>query len=104
MTPVLHSKPWITEEDIDAVRAVLAGGMIAQGEITARFEREVSNWVKANGGVAVGSGSSAIVLALMALDITSGDEIILPTYVCKSVAEAIRSVGAVRSFVTSVKK
>jgi len=34
----------------------------------------------------------------MALDITSGDEIILPTYVCKSVAEAIRSVGAVPVF------
>ena len=98
MNPVLHSKPWITDADLGAIRSVLLGGMIAQGQVVAEFEREIGNWVNSEPGVAVGSGSSAIVLSLMGLGVTSGDEVIVPTYVCKSVAEAVCAVGAVPVF------
>ena len=68
--------------------------MIGQGQITREFERAMGNWVDVDDGVAVGSGSAAVLLALTALQIVKGDEVILPSYVCQSVLEAVRSTGA----------
>lgn len=68
--------------------------MIGQADTTAKFEEVLSGWVDGAGGVAVGSGAGAILLALTALGVKAGDEILLPTYVCTSVAEAVISAGA----------
>jgi perosamine synthetase len=94
MKDIPHSKPWITEADVRAVENVLRGGMLGQGALSARFENSIAKWVGAVDAVAVSSGSAAIVLALKALDTGPGDEVILPTYVCVSVLEAVISLGA----------
>lgn len=90
-----HSKPWITPADIEAVAAILGSNMVGQGVITRELEQRLAAWVDGHDGVAVGSGSAALMLALDALQIGIGDEVILPTYVCPSVLEAVLSVGAV---------
>jgi perosamine synthetase len=90
---VLHSKPWITAGDRAAVAAVLDSGMLAQGERTSHLENAVSRWSGAAGGVAVGSGSAAITLALGALGVGPGDEVVIPSYVCPSVMEAVLAAG-----------
>ncbi len=90
-----HSKPWITPADIEAVAAVLGSNMIGQGALTRGLEQRLATWVDGHDGVGVGSGSAALVLALNALEIGMGDEVILPTYVCPSVLEAVITVGAV---------
>lgn len=90
MKSILHSKPWIIESDISAVLNVLNSGMLAQGNRTQEFELLVSRWVGVeNSGVAVSSGAAALVLALSALNIGAGDEVIIPTYVCSTVLEAV---------------
>lgn len=89
-----HSRPWLTPEDADAVREVLASGMIAQGERTSAFEWEMASWVGAAGGVATSSGSAALQLALTALEVGAGHEVVLPSYVCPSVQEAVVAAGA----------
>lgn len=94
MNPIPHSKPWITDADMSAVREVLASGMLAQGEKTRQVERVFAGWIGGAGSVAVGSGSAALALAMMALEVGPGDEIILPSYVCTSVLEAVLTVGA----------
>lgn len=91
---ILHSKPWINEQDLKAVENTLKGGMIAQGRVVQEFESLISNWTSAKGGVAVSSGSAAIELALLSLGVGNNCEVILPTYVCESVMEAVVSVGA----------
>lgn len=91
---ITHSQPWITDADKQAVRVVLESGMIAQGRLVEQLETEVANYLGLAGGVAVASGSTALVLALKALDVKCDDEVILPTYVCKSVLESVISVGA----------
>lgn len=91
---ISHSKPWIAEGDIDAVCQVLQGGMIAQGELVQKFEDSICNYLKIESGVATASGTSALVLAIKALDISKNSEVILPTYVCRSVLDAVVTVGA----------
>lgn len=90
MNWILHSKPWITEDDRNAVSSVLLSGMIGQGEKAREFEKEFSDWVGGTDGVATGSGAAALFLALQTLDV-KGKEVILPTYVCESVLEAVLS-------------
>jgi perosamine synthetase len=93
-----HSKPWITEVDLQVVKSVLKSGFIAQGPSVKEFELAIANYIGVHGGVAVSSGTVALMLALKALDIQTRDEIILPTYVCHSVADAVVNIGAVPIF------
>ena len=91
---ISHSKPLIDDIDRHAVDEVLSSGMIAQGRRVREFEVEATRYLRWADGVAVNSGSAAFALAFKALEIKQGDEVILPTYVCKSVAEAVLAVGA----------
>lgn len=98
---ILHSKPWISKEDIEAVNNSLKNGMIGQGDMVANFEENISNYIGTQDTVITGSGTEALILALLALEIGVGDEVILPTYVCHSVADAIIAVGATPVFCDS---
>lgn len=89
-----HSRPHLTTADLDAVRARLETGMIACGDLVAGYERAFADHVGAAGAVATASGTAALALGLRALDVGPGDEVVMPTYVCRSVADAIVSVGA----------
>lgn len=95
MKIIPHSKPWLKEEDFTALKEIFCSGMVGQGDKTKIFEQVLSQWVGIeNGGVAVGSGAAALVLALSALGVSAGDEVVFPTYVCPSVLEAVLSVEA----------
>jgi len=68
--------------------------MIAEVEVVAEFENAVSEYLGMAGGVATSSGTMALFLALKALDISHGDEVIIPTYVCRAVLDAVNYTGA----------
>ena len=89
-----HSRPTIDETDILAVSSVLHSGNIAQGSAVEKFERELAGYIGVKGGVATSSGTAALHLALLALDITGKDTVALPSYVCTAVLNAIHHVGA----------
>ena len=89
-----HSRPSITAGDIRAVTGVLRRGHLAQGEEVRRFEAEAGGFLAFPPGVAVSSGTAALHLALLALDIKPGDEVILPSYVCVAPLHALEYVGA----------
>ncbi len=94
MGELFHSKPWITADDEAAVQAVLRSGLLTQGAHLPRFEGEMSNWLGVAGGVGVGSGGAALELSLRALECGPRAEVILPTYVCRTVLDAVVAVGA----------
>ncbi len=95
MDPLIsHSKPSITLSDETSTLTILRMGMIARGNKVADFENTVSNYLDLESGLATSSGTSAIFLALKALGVTTGDEIILPTYICPTVLLATVSIGA----------
>ena len=89
-----HSKPTIDQRDYDTVLKVLRSGQISQGKYVKRFEANLSEFVGVKGGVATNSGTSALHLALLALEAGKGDEIILPSYVCTALLNAINYAGA----------
>ena len=91
---IKHSAPWLTDDDLDAVRATLATGMIACGPQVELFQQAVATAQRARGAVLTGSGTAALSLGLRALDVGPSDEVVLPSYVCASVADAVRAVGA----------
>jgi perosamine synthetase len=91
---IAHSKPWLAASDLDRIAEVLASSMIARGCEVERFESEVGDYLGLPAGVATPSGTRALVCSLKALEVGAGDEIIMPTYVCRSVWEAVCAVGA----------
>ncbi len=91
---VPHSRPTIKEEEIYAVVSNLRSGQIASGNEVELFEKDMSRYIGVLDGVAVNSGTNALYLALKALDIKPGDEVLLPTYVCASVLSAVNYTGA----------
>ncbi len=91
---ISHSKPYITELDLNAVKQQLSSGMISEGRKTEEFENCVSTYTGIKYCIATSSGTSAIELALHSLEIKKDDEIILPSYVCNSVYTAILNYGA----------
>jgi perosamine synthetase len=89
-----HSKPWITSKDSQYVVNVLQSGLISKGPVVEDFEQKVCSYLGALQGVALASGTSALVLALQVLNIGHGDDVVLPTYVCRSVLESVWAVGS----------
>ena len=73
--------PWpcFTDEEINAVAAVLRSGRVNYwtGEEGRRFEEEFANWAGTRHAIALANGTVAIDLALHALDIGDGDEVVV---------------------------
>lgn len=91
-----HNKPTLDNADFAAVAEVLKSGWIAPGKRVCEFEKQISDYLLADGqAVAVESGTAAIHLALLALGVKKRDHVILPTYVCSAVLNAVRYTGAV---------
>ena len=91
-----YSRAWIIPEDRACVDILLAGGRVSQGAVTRQFEDALCAFVGAGegGGVAFASGVSALTAALLALEVGPKDEIILPSYICQEVTDAVLSSGA----------
>ena len=94
-----HSKPYLDERDIQSVLKALKEGHLATGKIVNDFISELCNYVGRKYGIATNSGSSALHLALRALNIKESDEIILPSYVCGTVLNPIEYCRATPVFV-----
>lgn len=88
------SRPWLGEEESDAVRRVLDSGMLVQGERVLRFETRLAELSGRKHGIAVSNGTSALELALRALGIGPGDEVLVPALTWPSPAHAVCVVGA----------
>jgi perosamine synthetase len=77
------------------------GWISSEGPFVKLFESEMANLVNRNYAAAVTNGSSALDLAITALDIKKGDEVIIPTFTIISCANAIVRAGAIPVVVDS---
>ena len=81
-----------------ALNVLRSGGFIGGPEV-ASFEEEFAAYQGAKYGISCGNGTDAIVLALRALGIGSGDEVITVSWTFFATAESIAAVGATPVFV-----
>lgn len=79
---------------VAAVSQVFASGQVILGPEVAALEREVAHYCGAGHGVGCASGSDALSLALAALDVGPGDEVILPPFTFFATAGAVARLGA----------
>jgi perosamine synthetase len=92
MIPV--SIPWVTSEDVDRVsEAVRAGWISSVGPYVEQFEAAWAAKCGRKFGIAVTNGTTALELAVAALRLSPGDEVILPSFTIISCAQAITKAG-----------
>jgi len=77
------------------------GWISSEGSFVSRFEEEFSSYVNRKYGVAVANGTAALDIAVAALEIGKGDEVIMPSFTIISCASAVVRAGAVPVLVDS---
>ncbi len=88
-----HSSPFLDNEDYTSVLSALKSNYLTRGKITEEFEKEFANFHGGGFCRVTSSGSCALQLALLALGIKDNDEVILPSYLCSAVLNAVVSAG-----------
>ncbi|WP_298501388.1 DegT/DnrJ/EryC1/StrS aminotransferase family protein [uncultured Methanobrevibacter sp.] len=88
------AKPIIGEEEIENVVEVLKSGMIAQGPKVEEFEERYAEWVGADYGIAVNSGTAALHVALLSCGVGEGDEVITTPFTFIASGNSILYTGA----------
>ena len=86
--------PSIAEDEIQAVVETLRSGWLTTGPKVRQLEHDFAQYVGAEHAVAVNSGTAALHLALDAIGLTAGDEVILPTMTFAATAEVVRYFNA----------
>ncbi len=88
----------IREELDRALRGVFDSQQFVLGPEVQAFEREFADYCEAKHAVGCASGSDALLLALMALDLSPGDQVVLPSYTFFATASAITRLGGTPVF------
>jgi perosamine synthetase len=93
------SRPYLTGNEAAYVRESIETGWISwQGPYVARFEEQFARYNGVARGVACSSGTAALTLALRALGVGPGDEVIVPEFTMVATAWAVTHVGATPVF------
>ncbi len=92
--PIRLARPDIGEEELAAVAGVLATGQLTMGPQVAAFEQAIAQAVGTAEAIVVSSGTAALHLAMLALGIGEGDEVIVPAYTFPATANAVELTGA----------
>ncbi|GAA0832531.1 DegT/DnrJ/EryC1/StrS family aminotransferase [Streptosporangium amethystogenes subsp. fukuiense] len=94
------SKPYLAGRELEYLtEAVQSGWISSQGPFVRRFEEEFAQYNGVSYGVACSSGTTALTLALRALGVGPGDEVLVPEFTMVATAWAVTYTGAVPVFV-----
>lgn len=88
--------PLLNGNELKYLRECIETGWISsEGPFISRFEDEFSKYIGMAYGIAVSNGSAALDVAIKALGITKGDEVIMPSFTIISPAQSLVTVGAI---------
>ena len=88
------ARPDVGEDELAAIRDVVRSGQLTMGPRVGEFEAAVAHAVGTAHAAVVSSGTAALHLALLALEIGPGDEVIVPAYTFPATANAVELCGA----------
>jgi len=87
-------KPYITQEIKESVNEVLDSGYLTEGSVTKQFEDSIKDYIGCKHALAVSNCTVGLEMALRALGIGQGDEVIVPDYTYPATAAVVAIVGA----------
>lgn len=96
---IIWWKPSVGERESGLINEVLTSGFINDGEYTTAFEKKFAETVGTKHAIAVTSGTTALFLAMKALGVGHGDEVIVPVLTFIATANAVSLCGATPVFV-----
>ena len=91
------AKPDISSEEIELVVETIKSGWLTTGPKVGEFEKELCTYLQSDSklyAVGLNSCTSALFLALVALDVKAGDEVIVPTWTFAATAQVVEWIGA----------
>jgi len=92
------NQPFFGSEELELIRKVLESGLVSSaasdGQYVTRFEDSFSKFISSRHAIAVSNGTAALHAALVAAEISEGDEVIIPAFTFVSAAEAVLLAGA----------
>jgi len=91
--------PNIDKSELNLIKNVLNSGFITEGPITGTFEKKFSQYIKTKFAIATTSGTTALELALRVMNISNGDEVLLPSFSHPATGNCILTVRAKPKFV-----
>ncbi len=86
--------PDLCYEEVLDLQKVIDSGWLTKGPYVEEFERMVKDYMGVKYAIAVSSGTAALHLALISLNISSGDEVIVPDFTFVATANAVEYTGA----------
>jgi perosamine synthetase len=93
------ARPHLGQEEVSAAARAILSGWVTQGPEVAAFEREFAAFVDTPHACAVSSGTTALHLALLAVGVRPGDEVITVSHSYIATANSIRYCGALPVFI-----
>lgn len=94
LSVIPHSRPTLGKEEIQCAAEVIESGHLAQGEKVREFESAFTQRLGINAAAAVSSGTAALHLTLLGMGIGAGDEVIMPSFVCSALLNAVHYTSA----------
>ena len=92
------NQPFFGSEELDLLRKVLESGLVSSaasdGQYVTKFEEGFSRFISSRYAVAVSNGTAALHAALVAAEVSEGDEVVIPAFTFVSAAEAALLAGA----------
>ncbi|WP_199141695.1 DegT/DnrJ/EryC1/StrS family aminotransferase [Pedobacter sp. ASV12] len=102
MNPIPVNTPLLNGNELQYLTQCIETGWISsEGPFITQFEAQLSNYVGRKHGIAVSNGSAALDIAVKALNIGPGDEVIMPAFTIISPAQSVVSAGALPVLVDS---
>jgi len=92
------TKPFFGPEEMRAVQLPLESGWVVQGAFVREFEEKFSGFTKAPFSIATTSCTTALHIAVAALNLKSGDEVIVPAFTWVSTPNVVEYMGATPVF------
>ncbi|WP_309441085.1 DegT/DnrJ/EryC1/StrS family aminotransferase [Bacillus tequilensis] len=91
-------RPDITNEELETVAETIKSGWISKGPKVIEFEKKLGEYLSAEHVISCNSGTAALHMALLALGVGEGDEVIVPSFTFCSSVNVILHVGATPVF------
>lgn len=88
------TRPYIGEEELEAIQIPLRSGWLVQGPMVAEFERKFESFTGVGHALATSSCTTALHLAVAALGLKPGDEVIVPAFTWVATANVVEYMGA----------